>query len=505
MSIKLQQPVFTGVIGLALTVWLLDLLSHWLWQPLRTDVFGIVSISVVAGGIGLWLRQKPATLTEVQLVASTAAVEQAITETEQLIEQLEGEFSTGTQNELRAKLAQVAAEANRQAIHLAVIGGSSVGKTSLVRVLNSGWAAQVEPHYLLQELPSLFSSTGTQSTEDYAAQAALAADLVLFLVQGDLTQPEYQTLRNLIHRHKRTILILNKQDQYLPTQQSIVLKQLQERSRETLNAADIVAITAAPSLVKVRQHQADGSIQERMESPSPQIEPLTERLTHILAQESKQLVLQSTLDHVMVLKAAVRGQLNDLRRDRALPIIEQYQWIAAAAAFANPLPTLELLAAAAITGKMVIDLAGIYKQNFSLAQAQAVASTLAKLMVKLGLVEFSTQTLGSLLKSNSLTFVAGGVVQGVSAAYLTRLAGLSLIEHFQPLSEQPKSSNSPYLEGLGSTLQTVFQNNQRLPFLKSLMSQALSRLRPAGSTPVLPQLETLKLVENKSIDCVSVN
>jgi len=503
MSIKLQQPILTGVIGLALTVWLLDLLNHWLWQPFRTEVFGIVGVSVVAGGISLWLRQKPEPLLEVQPVASVAAVERAIAETEQLIEQLEAEGST--QSELRAKLAQVAAEANRQDIRLALIGGSSVGKTSLVRVLESSWLTQVGSHCSLHEMPSLFSGTDTGLTQEYAAQAALAADLVLFLIQGDLTQPEYHTLKDLVDRHKRTVLILNKQDQYLPTQQSVVLKQLQEQSREILNPADIVTIAAAPSLMKVRQHQADGSIQERLEYPSPQVEPLTEWLTQVLAQESKQLVLQSTLDQAMVLKTAVRSQLHDLRRDRALPIIEQYQWIAAAAAFANPLPTLELLAAAAITGKMVSDLGGIYQQKFSLAQAQAVARTLAKLMVKLGLVEFSTQTLGSLLKSNSMTFVAGGVVQGVSAAYLTRLAGLSLIEHFQTLSEQPSSANTSYLEGLGQTLQAVFKANQRLPFLKSLVTQATSRLRSPGSIPALPHLETLKLGENKSIDCVSAS
>ncbi len=503
MSIKLQQPILTGVIGLAFTIWLLDLLSHWLWQPLRAEVFGIASVSVLAGGICLWLQQKPVALSEVRPVASTVAVERAITEVEQLIEQLEAESAPVTQNELRAKLSQVAAEVSRQDIRLAVIGGSNVGKTSLVRVLESSWRREVKPHCSLYEMPSLFSSTGTEIQE--AAAPSLAADLVLFLIQGDLTQPEYQTLKDLVDRHKRTVLILNKQDQYLPTQQSAVLKQLRERLREILDPADIVAVAANPSQVKVRQHLADGSAQERMEYPSPQVELLTERLNQVLAQESKQLVLQSTLDQAMVLQAAVRSQLNGIRRDRALPIIEQYQWIAAAAAFANTLPTLELLATAAITGKMVLDLGGIYQQKFSLAQAQVVASTLAKLMMKLGLVEFSTQTLGSLLKSNSVTFVAGGVVQGVSAAYLTRLAGLSLIEHFQTLSEQPRSASIPYLEGLGRTLQAVFQDNQRLPFLKSLVSQAIGRLRPASSIPALPNLESLKLGEDKPTDCVSAS
>ena len=111
--------------------------------------------------------------------------------------------------------------------------------------------------------------------------------------------------------------------------------------------------------------------------------------------------------------------MNGLRRDRAVPVIEQYQWIAAAAAFANPVPALDLLATAAINAQLVMELGGIYQQKFSLEQAQAVAGTLGSLMLKLGLVELSTQTIGTILKSNAITFVAGGVVQGVSAAYLT--------------------------------------------------------------------------------------
>ena len=99
-------------------------------------------------------------------------------------------------------------------------------------------------------------------------------------------------------------------------------------------------------------------------------------------------------------------------------------------------------------------------------------------MLKFGLVEFSTQTLGSLLKSNSITFMAGGAVQGVSAAYLTRMAGLSLIEHFQAMNEQSGTSSSS--SKLAEILQTVFQQNQRVAFLKSLVQQTVDRFRTAS-------------------------
>ncbi|MEQ8963994.1 MAG: YcjF family protein, partial [Coleofasciculus sp. C2-GNP5-27] len=183
---------------------------------------------------------------------------------------------------------------------------------------------------------------------------------------------------------------------------------------------------------------------------------------------AQQLIWGTTLRSAISLKAEAKTALNQARRDRALPLIEQYQWIAAATAFANPVPALDLLATAAISSQLVIELAGIYQQKFSLSQAQLAAKTLASLMVKLGLVELSTQTIGGILKSNAFTYIAGGAVQGVSAAYLTRLAGLSLIEYFQDQEiSEPTATDQPLnLDRLKEKLQTVFQQNQRTAFLQ---------------------------------------
>ncbi len=508
MIVRLQKPILMGTVGLALTVWLLELLSHWLIEPVKAGAVGILGIGAVTVGF-IWLRPKQSTALEVQSEdVSAEAVRQILVQTEQIIEQLEGETanSVSSQDQLRPRMTQVITSLERGNIHLAVTGGRAMGKTSLVQVLESDWVPQLQRPCSLTETFSLFTSDEAGlAQEEVARQTALSADLVLFLSQGDLTQLEYQALTDLALEKKRTVLVFNKQDQYLPTQQSRILQQLRSRLRGKITESDIVAIAADPGCIKVRRHQADGSVQEWTEQPQPQVEPLTERLNQILAQEAGQLVLQTSLHQALGLKAEAQGTLNQARRDRALPLIEQFQWVAAATAFANPFPSLDLLAAAAISSKMVLDLGKLYQQKFSLAQAQAIAGTLASLMLKLGLVEFSTQTLGSLLKSNSMTFVAGGAVQGVSAAYLTRLAGLSLIEHFQTLSEQ--SGTSTANSKLAEILQTVFQQNQRITFLKSLVQQTLDRFRPysgqaqaEASLPQLPSsdLEPLKIPESQA-------
>jgi hypothetical protein len=286
-------------------------------------------------------------------------------------------------------------------------------------------------------------------------------------------------------------LVLNKQDQYLPTERALVLQQLRQRMVGRLAAENVVAIASDPAPVKVRKHQPDASVQEWIEPQPPDLTTLSDRLTQILTQEGQQLVWATTFRAAVALKAEVKTHLNNVRRDRTLPIIEQYQWIAAAAAFANPVPALDLLATAAISGQLVIELGEIYQQKFSLQQAQTAAKTLGSLMLKLGLVELSTQTIGGILKSNAFTYVAGGAVQGVSAAYLTRLAGLSLIEYFQEQEQsETTATGQPFnFDRLGQKLQMVFSLNQRTTFLQGFVKTAVGRILPELPLPERPNAE----------------
>ncbi|MBC6419935.1 MAG: YcjF family protein, partial [Prochloron sp. SP5CPC1] len=102
-------------------------------------------------------------------------------------------------------------------------------------------------------------------------------------------------------------------------------------------------------------------------------------------------------------------------------------------------------------------------------------------MVKLGLVELSTQTIGSILKTNAFSYVAGGAVQGISAAYLTRIAGLSLIEYFQEQEISIEEGKGFNLARMSASLKQVFAQNQRTAFLSSFVKQAVARLSSTSS------------------------
>ncbi len=478
MAVNLRRPILVGGVGLSLSLWMLQSLHESVGQLGEFSLLGAVAL-----GTGLWLfGQKSSKTLDLSLTASPLereTVEKAIAKAESLINHLE----TEAQNHeaipsFRQQLAQLTTELDRQELQLAVTGGKGVGKTKLVQVLISSWLPQQQQRMGIQETPALFGMDTDVAAETAAREVALKSDLVVFVTTADLTDTEFQTLQQLKATHQRILLVFNKQDQYLPTERAIVLQQLRQRVGGRLAAEDVVAIASNPVPLKVRQHQSDASVQEWMEEQLPDLTALTERLGYIVAQEGQQLVWATTMRAVGALKAEVKAALNQVRRDRALPIIEQYQWIAAAAAFANPVPALDLLATAAISAQLIKDLGEIYQQSFSLQQAQASAKTLGSLMLKLGLVELSTQTIAGILKGNAFTYVAGGAVQGVSAAYLTRLAGLSLIEYFQEQEVSESTGQAFNLERLGQKLQAVFQQNQRVAFLQGFVKQGVARLVP---------------------------
>ncbi|MBE9215162.1 DUF697 domain-containing protein [Plectonema cf. radiosum LEGE 06105] len=473
---KLKRPILVGGIGLSFSLWMLQ---SWHHQLMQLTEFSLLSLLAVGGGLWLIKQNSPNNKNQQldEMAIDRATVENTIAQSAIAINKLV-EIADNCQEALdqaallEEKIPQLESELDRESIKLTVTGGKSVGKTTLIKVLLSENLASVE----FEETSPLF----IQGNSDTAAlEDAVKSDFVLFLTNGDLTETEFQYWEQLKAENQRLMLVYNKQDQYLPDERASVKNSLTQRIGK-----NIVATAASPQPIKVRKHLEDNSVQEWMEQPAPDIENLTKQLDKILAHR-QQLVWATTMKKAQLLKTETKSLLNGVRKLRANPVIEQYQWISAAAAFANPVPALDILATVAINAQMVVDLGGVYQQKFSLEQAKTVAGEMGSLMLKLGLVELSTKTISTVLKSNAITFVAGGVVQGVSAAYLTRIAGLALIEYFQQQEIAVNSTSEFNLDKFGQTLQQVFAQNQQIVFLQNFVKQGVKRLLPESEKEIV--------------------
>ena len=508
-----KKPLIVGGLGLTLGV--------SLWQtlvPSLSDVLGLATWGAIALGAGAWWLNKrnvqpldvgPAFPEVVNRETVNAAIADAGAAIDQFAAAVTDTATRPTQYEeaiahLRQKQRRLSTAVDRTQLNGVVIGAKGVGKTALVAQLASqSWASDPYSMIFLDTTAILMAPANgvlQASTVDVDSVVATLrhADVVLFATEGDVTASEFSVVQALLAENHEVVLVFNKQDQYLPTERLDILNRIRERLVAHLDADKIVSTSAVTTKLKVRQHQADGAVTERMDERPPNVDSLAQQVQTVLTQNPERLVWNSTLRQVHQLKQDVQQQWHRLRREQALPVIEKYQWVAAAAAFANPLPSFDLVATGAINAQLVADLGEVYEQPFSLDQATVTTRNLGELMVKLGLVELTTQAIAPLLKTHVLTFAAGGAVQGLSAAYLTHVAGLSLIQYFEERSVlAAKDAEAEWnLERLGQIVSDVFHSYQRGSFLQSLVDNGIKRFAArVGEQPMAAKVATPSMVE----------
>ena len=476
----LKRPLLVGGLGLSAT---LALLGSTHINPLDSSTL----LSALALGSGLWWwrrgdssRTSPPTAPRpiAPPVVDRSRVKAELAALAALVETLAEESAMASTalpeaiNRYRQEHQALGTEVNRQTIQVAIAGDPRTGKTTLLELLTApGTEAKAKAN------PLSFAEVTLAPTA--APPDWLGYDGVVLVTDGDMTDSALTLLRERVMAGQGAVLVFNKQDHYDPTDQQTILAQLQQQMASLPVPVPVVSTAAAPRPIKVRRHQADGTVIEMMETPDPAIAALHTTLAAALVAERPTLVAATVLRRALALRQQVQTDLNRLRRDRAMPLIDQLQWVAGAAAFANPVPTLDLLATVAINGQLIMDLGKLYGFNLSLDEAKTAAGTLASLTVKLGLVELSTQVLTAVLKSHFATYLAGGLVQGLSAAYLTRMAGLSLVEYFEQAALVGTPATALSWAAIAQRLQSTIQQNRQLSLLQTLTRQGIDILKPA--------------------------
>ncbi len=469
-----SKPILVAGIGLSIVL--------WIWESFQKSFLAVgeytfLAIFFVGGGLWLLTSRQKTTAPKLLLPTSKESVIAEIGQVQTIIETIVSEDNNRDITSLKQQVEDLSVALDRSNLNIAITGTKKTGKTTLKTLLE---ARSIDSSISFQEtIPCL-----QESSDDNALIAEIAnqSDLVLFLCTGDITDSELQIIQQLKDSCQPQLLVFNKQDSYQAEERDYLAQNLQQRVKEIILPENIVLAATAPNPIKVIQQQIDGSETEYLETQIPQLTNLTNRLTSIVTEEKERLIWTTTWRQTIKLKQETKDILNQIRRDRSLPIIEQYQWIAAATAFANPVAALDLLATAAINAQMLVDLGNIYQQKLSLENAQVTTGTIGKLIVKLGLVELSSQTIAGILKTNAITYIAGGMIQGISAAYLTHVTGLSLIAYFQEREPDSNASQSLNIDRLGQKIQQIFEQTKRTTFLQNLVKQSLVKLLPETKT-----------------------
>lgn len=224
----------------------------------------------------------------------------------------------------------------------------------------AGGEVQVE----LIDTPGL-DEVGGDSRESMAREVAEQADLILFVVAGDITRTEYEALAQLQSAYKPLILVFNKMDLYPQQDRQAIDRKLQNLfasggDRPFLTAEDIVLVAAEPAPIQVQVEHPDGEVTYEWENLPPQVGELKQKLLAILNREGKSLLALNALRQAQTAEATIARKTTSLLQSAADDLIWQFtQWKSIAIAI-NPIAVLDLLGGAAADLIMIRSLARLY-------------------------------------------------------------------------------------------------------------------------------------------------
>ncbi|MGB3512862.1 MAG: GTP-binding protein [Microcoleaceae cyanobacterium] len=220
-----------------------------------------------------------------------------------------------------------------------------------------------------------------ETRELMARQVAKLADLLLFIVAGDITQVEYEALSYLRDAGKPILLVFNKIDQYPEADRVAIYNKIRdERVRELLSPNEIVMAAAHPLVAKALP-RSDGSIGVQMGRGDPQVENLKLKILEILDKEGKSLVaLNSMLYADDVNEQLVRRKM-EIRAQSAERLIWRAVMTKAMAIALNPVTVLDIISGAAVDVAMILTLSKLY--GLEMTQAGAV-DLLQKIAISMG-------------------------------------------------------------------------------------------------------------------------
>jgi small GTP-binding protein len=338
----------------------------------------------------------------------------------------------------------------RRRLRVAVFGRVGVGKSSLLNALLGqaafatdvahgctrhqearGWdqpiagLAQVE----LVDTPGI-DEIAAAARARLAARVALSSDLVLLVLDGDLTSVEHDALSPLLASGKPLLLVLNRCDCWSEQQQTALIASIQRRLPAAARHLELIPVAAAPRQPELL---ADGRV--RSVTQPPRVNPLRRALVDLLEQHGELLLALNALAGAERFHLALQRWRLGASRQAAQSLIGRFAAIKATGVAANPLVLLDLAGGLACDTALVLQLCQLYDLPMGGAGARQLLQRLSGHNALLGGAQLAIQlALGALRQLLLLgaPFTAGlslasaapvALAQAALAVHTTRLTG----------------------------------------------------------------------------------
>jgi small GTP-binding protein len=328
-------------------------------------------------------------------------------------------------------------------LHLSVFGRVSTGKSSLLNALIGQERFSVSPIHgetrissmqawdevdtggvFLIDTPGL-DEAGGEGREELAKEVAGRSDLVIFVLDGDVTETELEALKAVLAQGRPVIVALNKSDLYTSSEIDALLNSIWSKTEGLIEPDHVIVAAAQPraqSVVEVDKFDQEIST-ERVRDPD--VAALRLKLWEILEAEGKTLAALNASLFAADLSDQVGRRILAARKELGDRLVRTYCVGKGIAVALNPVPVADLFAAAFIDVGMVVHLSRVYDLPLSRKEAGSIVRVIIAESAALMTTVWALHLVSSALKVGTLglsTILTAGA-QGAIAYYSTYLVG----------------------------------------------------------------------------------
>ncbi len=334
-------------------------------------------------------------------------------------------------------------------LHLSVFGRVSTGKSSLLNALigeerftvspihgetryssMQAWTEEKVAGVFLIDTPGL-DEAGGEDREALAKEVAGRSDLIVFVLDGDITETELDALRAVLAQGRPVIVALNKADLYTADERAALLASIRRKTEGLLDPGHVIVAAAQPRPQLVAAVGADGTEVTRERPREPDVAELKVKLWDILEAEGKTLAALNASLFAADLSDQVGRRILAARRELGDKLIRTYCIGKGIAVAFNPVPVADLFAAAFIDVGMVVHLSRVYDLPLSRNEAGSIVKVIVAESAALMTTVWALHLVSSALKVGTLglsTILTAGA-QGAIAYYSTYLVGQAAGEY----------------------------------------------------------------------------
>ena len=317
----------------------------------------------------------------------------------------------------------------KKELQISVYGRVGVGKSSLLNALIgkeifptdilNGYTKETKSYpwgkrfkslnkVELIDFPGIDEITNTNQDE-MNFNYVLDTDLILFVIDSDITRVELNTIEELLRHNKPILIVLNRCDQWSRKETKIILSSIHKKLSFCKQKIKIALVSSSPREAKVKP---DGTV--RSEQKMAKVDILKSELKDIIDQNGELILCINSLRIADQFYKSLKENRLLRKKEKAQSLIGKYATLKASGVAINPSIMIDLFTGLAFDSALIIQLSKLYGLEVGGPTARQLVKKLSFQNSLLGGAQIGIQITLNIFKQ--ILILAAPITGGLSLA-----------------------------------------------------------------------------------------